>query len=67
MKAAAGTFGRKTMIWSLVGAGLMLLAAANWHLVYVSTVSQPDCVPHLRQAGAQANEFRAAVSSCAVK
>jgi hypothetical protein len=52
----------------LVTAGLVLLALANWHLVHVASVSQPDCVPHLRQAAdGQAGQFRAAVSSCSIK
>ncbi|MEQ1953345.1 hypothetical protein [Mesorhizobium sp. CN2-181] len=45
-----------------LAAGL-LLAAANAHLVYVALVSQPDCVPHLQDAG-QNGTYRAARSSC---
>jgi hypothetical protein len=62
----AGLFSRK-MIWLLVSAGLLLVAVANWHLVYVAVVSQPDCVPHLRQTGVDAGQYRAAVSSCSLK
>jgi hypothetical protein len=54
-------------VWLAVGAGLALIAAANWHLVYVATMSQPDCVPHVRQSNGSADTFRAAVSSCTVK
>lgn len=67
MNAAVALLGRKTMIWLAVGAGLALLAAANWHLVYVAIASQPDCVPHLRQSDGSADKFRAAVSSCTIK
>jgi hypothetical protein len=67
MNAVAALFGRKTTVWLAVGAGLALIAAANWHLVYVATMSQPDCVPHVRQSDGSADSFRAAVSSCTVK
>ena len=50
----------------LVGAGLLLVAAANWHLVHVATTSQPDCVPHLRagEGNGERGQFSAASSSC---
>lgn len=67
MSAVAALFGRKTAVWLAVGAGLALVAAANWHLVHVAIMSQPDCVPHLRQSDGGADSFRAAVSSCTVK
>jgi hypothetical protein len=41
----------------------ILLVAANAHLVYVAVVSQPDCVPHLKDAGS-GGAYRAARSSC---
>lgn len=49
-----------------VAGGLILLIAANTHLVYTAVTSQPDCVAHLRQgdAGAQSGSFRAAMSAC---
>lgn len=50
---------------ALVAAGISGLAAANAHLVYVSVMSQPDCVPHAKETGAAAsNVYRAARSSC---
>jgi hypothetical protein len=67
MSAVAALFGRKAAVWLAVGAGLALVGAANWHLVYVATMSQPDCVPHVRQSDGSADTFRAAVSSCTVK
>jgi hypothetical protein len=56
----------KTAIWLLVAAGLLLLAAANAHLVYVATASQPDCVAHLKQGQGDAARglFSAAGSAC---
>lgn len=47
----------------LVPAGLLLVAGANAHLVYVAVTSQPDCVPHLKEAGTEGN-YRAAKSAC---
>lgn len=56
----------KVMLWLLIGAGLSLLLLANSHLVYVALVSQPDCVPHVRQgeAGSESRIFSAAKSAC---
>jgi uncharacterized membrane protein len=56
----------KTVIWLLVAAGLLLLVAANAHLVYVATASQPDCVAHLKQGQGDAARglFSAAGSAC---
>jgi hypothetical protein len=50
----------------LIGGGLIILvAAANAHLVYVSVTSQPDCVAHLKPGDiAQNGSFRAAKSAC---
>jgi len=57
---------KKAAVWLLVGGGLLLLAGANAHLVYVATTSQPDCVAHLRQGEGAAHDgrFSAALSSC---
>lgn len=50
----------------LVAAGLVVLVlAANAHLVYVAVTTQPDCVAHLRQADAgHSGSYRAAKSAC---
>ena len=50
----------------LIVAGLvLLLGAANAHLVYMAVTSQPDCVAHLRQGDeAASGSFRAAKSAC---
>ena len=49
--------------WLLVPAGLLFVAVANAHLVYVAVTSQPDCVPHLKEAGT-GGSYRAAKSAC---
>ncbi len=54
----------RRMIGVLIAAGLLLVAAANWHLVYVAVTSQPDCVAHLRKGDGQTGQFSAAKSSC---
>jgi len=51
----------------LIVAGLvLLLGAANAHLVDMAVTSQPDCVAHLRQGDTsmQSASFRAAKSAC---
>ncbi len=50
---------RHLVLWLLVAAGLIVVAGANVHLVYVATTTQPDCVAHARE-GADA----AAKSAC---
>ncbi|MBN8920574.1 MAG: hypothetical protein J0H62_07785 [Rhizobiales bacterium] len=57
---------RKSVVWLLIGLGLLLLIVANGHLVYVATTSQPDCVAHVRQgeANGTGGRFSAARSSC---
>ena len=52
------------LAWSLAAAVLLVVAAANAHLVYVAVESQPECVAHLKEAGAKAGEFRAAKPAC---
>lgn len=54
---------RWRVAWLLVPAGLLLVAAANAHLVYVAVTSQPDCVPHLKEAGDKGS-YRAAKPAC---
>jgi hypothetical protein len=57
---------RKAVIWLAVGFGLLVLFAANGHLVYVAMISQPDCVDHVRQGEAHGKQsrFSAARSAC---
>ena len=59
-------FSKRAVVWLFVGLGLMLLAAANAHLVYVAVTTQPDCVAHLRSGEGKAarNLFSAATSAC---
>ena len=56
----------RVVVWSAIGAGLLLLLIANSHLVYVAFVSQPECVVHVRQGEGSAKDgkFSAARSSC---
>ena len=53
-------------IWLGVAVGLAVLGAANWHLVYIATASQPDCVAHLRSGAGDGARglYSAAKSSC---
>ena len=57
---------RKTAIWLwlLIGSSVAALLAANAHLVYVATASQPACVSHVIDSGDASGKFRAAKSSC---
>ena len=41
---------------------LLVVAAANAHLVYVAVATQPDCVAHLKEAGVHGRSYRAAKS-----
>lgn len=52
------------LAWLLVAAVLLVVVGANAHLVYVAVASQPDCVAHLKEAGSQAGEYRAAKPAC---
>ena len=66
MSAAMTKRGRLS-VWVLVAAGLLLVAAANLHLVYVAVMSQPECIAHLRpgeSSPANPGAFSAAKSSC---
>jgi hypothetical protein len=55
--------GTRAKVALAVFAGVGLFAAANAHLIWRSVTSQPDCVAHLKAAGAE-GQFRAAQSSC---
>jgi hypothetical protein len=49
----------------LVAGGLLLVAGANAHLVYVAVTSQPDCVQHVRLGSdAKPGQFSVAKSAC---
>jgi hypothetical protein len=52
------------LAWSLATVVLLVVAAANAHLIYVAVASQPECVAHLKEAGSKAGEFRAAKPAC---
>ena len=52
------------LAWFLAAAVLLVVVAANAHLVYVAVASQPDCVAHLKEVGTQAGAYRAAKPAC---
>jgi uncharacterized membrane protein len=56
----------KTRTWLLIAAAVAAVLAANAHLIYVATTSQPACVAHLKQGEGDAARslFSAAQSSC---
>ena len=56
--------GRRWTIGLLVLAGLVLVAGANAHLLYVAVTSQPDCVAHVRQGDGRPGQFAVAKSAC---
>jgi hypothetical protein len=53
-------------LWLLLAVAVAAVVAANAHLVYVATMSQPACVTHLKQGESDATRglFSAAQSSC---
>ena len=52
-------------IWLLVALAIAVVLAANAHLIYVATMSEPACVDHLRPGEARTTrQFIAAESSC---
>ena len=63
-QSAKAGFGTRVLVCALILAGLLLFFGANAHLVYVALDSQPDCVPHFKDAEAANGGFRAAKSAC---
>ena len=64
MSAPAKPFRQRIwLVWVLIPAGLLLIAGANAHLVYVAFQSQPGCVKHFK-AAAEGKGYRAAKSAC---
>jgi hypothetical protein len=57
---------RIAWLWLLSAVGVAAILAANAHLVYVATTSQPACVAHSRPGDGSAGRgvFSAAQSSC---
>ena len=53
-------------LWLVVALAAAAVLAANAHLIYVATISQPACVTHLRQGEGNVERglFSAAQSSC---
>lgn len=54
----------RLLIAVLVAVVAAIVIGANAHLVYVATVSQPECVPHLKSIDTDNARFRAAKSAC---
>ncbi|MBR0695232.1 hypothetical protein [Bradyrhizobium lablabi] len=66
--ALHGGWKTTSIIWLSVSLGLIVLTAANVHLLYVAVSSQPNCVVHLRLGeGNGTTSFSAATSSCSSK
>jgi hypothetical protein len=53
-------------VWLTLALVAAVVLAANAHLIYVATRSQPACVEHVRRgdAGAEHGQYAAAQSSC---
>ena len=53
-------------VWLTLALAAAVVLAANAHLIYVATRSQPACVEHVRRgdAGAERGQYAAAQSSC---
>jgi hypothetical protein len=53
-------------LWVLLAVTAAVFVAANVHLIYVATMSQPACLTHLKQGEGDATRglFSAAESSC---
>lgn len=56
----------RSLAIALATGGLVVLLAANAHLIYVAFSSQPDCVQHIREAGSgpPGARYAPAKSSC---
>jgi hypothetical protein len=54
------------MVIALVVGGLAVVLGANAHLLYSAIVSQPGCVPHIKEAGSgpPGARYAPAASSC---
>jgi hypothetical protein len=50
--------------WTIAALVILVFTAANAHLIYVATTSQPTCVPHARLGEADGGAFSAAQSAC---
>ena len=53
-------------VWLTLALAAAVVLAANAHLIYVATRSQPACVEHVRRGdtGAERGQYAAAQSSC---
>jgi hypothetical protein len=62
-RAATATRWR-AIAWTIAVTVVLVFAAANAHLIYVATTSQPACVSHARLGEAGDGSFSAAQSAC---
>jgi hypothetical protein len=55
-------------VWLMIAVPIAAILAANAHLIYVATTSQPVCVTHVRlgEGNGQRGLFSAAQSSCSL-
>jgi hypothetical protein len=62
----AGRKRRKTVMWLSIGGGLLLLAFANGHFLYMAATSETKCIDHVRlgDGSAERGQFSAAESAC---
>ena len=51
------------LVWVLVPAGLLFVAGANAHLLYIALQSEPDCVAHSKASG-DGHGYAAAKPAC---
>lgn len=54
----------RLVVGLIVTAVVLLLVLANTHLIYVATMSQSECIPHLKTSGESSGSFRAAKPAC---
>lgn len=54
----------QAIAWAIAATVILVFAAANAHLIYVATTSQPTCIPHARLGEGEGVSFSAAQSAC---
>lgn len=55
---------RRPIVIAAAVAATLIFAGANAHLLYVALTSEPACVHHLKERSMNADQYRAAKSSC---
>lgn len=54
----------RSLVLLASGLAVLVVLAANAHLVYVAVVSQPECIPHAKPGTIAAGQLSAAKSAC---